>query len=135
MNIISFKFAIKAMLILLSLVIVFHLLVLIHIIPSNIVWGGKFQNVAQMRNFETLSIIINAIMIFIIALKGQYIKLNIPGIITNSILWLFVLLFALNTIGNLFAKTYTETIIFTPISFISAILCYRIAVTGKRIKE
>jgi hypothetical protein len=123
---ISFRFAIITMLIILSLVISFHLLILSQIIPYNIVWGGKFQNVIQMRSFEIVSIIFNSLIILIIAIKGQYLKLNIPIRITDIILWFVVILFLLNTLGNLFARTSTETIGFTPVSFISAILCLRI---------
>ena len=123
------------MLIILCLIIVFHLFVLTQIIPYNIVWGGKFQNVAQMRSFEVVSIGINSLIIFFIALRGKYIKLNLPIKIMNIILWLFVLLFALNTIGNLFAKTITETIVFTPLTFFLLILCFRIVIDRKKLKE
>jgi hypothetical protein len=128
---ISFQFAIITMLIILSLVITFHLLILSQIIPYNIVWGGKFQNVTQMRSFEIASIIINFLMILILAIKGQYMKLNIPIKTMHIVLWLVVILFFLSTVGNLFAKTSTETIVFTPISFISAILCFRIVMEKK----
>ena len=91
------------------------------------VWGGKFQNEAQVRKFEIVSIVINSFMILIIAIKGHYIRIHLPIKLINGILWFFVFLFALNTIGNLFAKTSIETMVFTPITFVSAILCYRIA--------
>jgi hypothetical protein len=123
---IPFKFAIKTMLILLFLVFAFHLLVLTELIPYTIVWGGKFQNITQMRRFELVSVIINPFMICVLAIKGNYISVNIPVKVINIILWLFVVLFALNTIGNLFAATLTETLVFAPLTFISALLCFRI---------
>lgn len=126
LNKISFKFAINTMLTMLCLVIVFHLFVLSQIIPFNIVWGGKFENVTQMRSFEITSVLINLFMIFIIAIKGQYIKFDLPIRLINIILWLFVLLFTLNTIGNLFAKTSTEALVFTPLTLVSSVLCVRI---------
>lgn len=46
----------------------------------------------------------------------------------NVILWFFVVLFSLNTIGNLFAKVSLETIVFTPLTFISALLALRLIV-------
>jgi uncharacterized membrane protein YuzA (DUF378 family) len=135
LNKIPFKFAIQAMLVILSSVILFHILVLTEIIPFTIVWGGKFQNLHQMRIFEGVSIIINALMIAVIAIKGRIIKLSVSVKIINLLLWLFIGLFVLNTVGNLFAKTTTETIIFTPITFVSAILCFIIVMNDKKTKE
>jgi hypothetical protein len=126
LNRIPLQFAINTMLIILLLVISFHLLVLIQVIPYNIVWGGKFQNATQMRRFEIASIALNGLIIFIIAMRGQYIKLNFPLNTINLFLWLIVLLFSINIIGNLFAETKMEKIVFTPIATISMILCYRI---------
>lgn len=115
------------MLVILCCVIVFHLLVLVQILPYQIVWGGRLQNVTQMRQFEAVSIVINVLMIAVTAIKGNYLKLNIPGKALNVVIWILVVLFTLNTIGNLLAKTSTETLIFTPITFILAILSFRIA--------
>ena len=125
-NKIPLRLAIHAVLSILCIVIIFHLLVLSGIVPYTIVWGGRFQNETQLRNFEVVSVIVNAFVILVIATKGHYINLHIPTKILNSILWLLVLLFSVNTIGNLLAKTTMETIIFTPITFILALLCFRI---------
>jgi hypothetical protein len=126
-NKIPLRVAINAVLSILVIVIIFHLLVLTGIVPSNIVWGGRFQNETQLRNFEVVSVIINAFVILVVATKGQYLNLHVPMKIINIILWLLVLIFAFNTIANLFAKTTTEVIIFTPTTFILALLCFRIA--------
>jgi hypothetical protein len=42
-------------------------------------------------------------------------------------MWAVCALFALNTIGNLFALDLRETLIFTPITLISAVLAARVA--------
>jgi len=126
LNKVPFKFALTIMLILVCLVVVFHCLVLTQVIPYHIVWGGKLQNVTQMRRLEIISILINVLLLSVVSIKGKLLKLNMPVSVINIILWLFVMLFSLNTIGNLFAKARIETIVFTPLTFISAILCYRI---------
>lgn len=123
---ISFKTAIHGSLIMLGLIIVFHLLVLMHIIPFTIVWGGRLKNGTEMLRFEIAATIINALLITVIAIKGRYLKFNIPSKIITIILWLFVGLFSLNTIGNLLAKMTFETIVFTPITLMLAIFCLRI---------
>lgn len=123
-----FKLATNSMLFMLSMIVGFHFLILTQIIPYDIVWGGRLQNIGQMRVFELVSISVNAFIIMVIALKAKYLKWNVSVKVLNVFLWLFVVLFSLNTLGNLFAETTTETIIFTPLTFISAILCCRIAI-------
>ena len=125
---IPYKFAISFLLILLSSVFVFHFLVIIKIIPYTIVWAGKIENDNQMYQFETLSILINIILFISILIKAKLVRLKINPKITQMILYLFVLIFSLNTIGNLFAKVSLETYIFTPLTLISALLCLRIAI-------
>jgi len=126
LNNISFKFAINGMLTLLGIALVFHLLVLFQIIPYQIVWGGRLQSVGDMQRFEIVSILVNSLIILVILLKSGYIKHSIPMKIINGLMWVIVGLFALNTVGNLFAQTSTEMIVFTPMTLISAILCFRI---------
>lgn len=123
---ISFKFAVNTQLTILGLVTLFHLSIILGLIPGNIVWGGKFQNPAELMRMELISILVNILIIFIIAMKAGYIKSLVPVKFLNILLWLFVLLFALNTIGNLFAESLAETLIFTPLTLISSLLCFRI---------
>lgn len=125
---IPFLFAIRTMLILLSGIIIFHMLILFGIIPFSIVWGGRLSTKEEMLIFESVSILINAFLIFILAVKGKYIKIKLPKIFIQIVLWIFVFLFFLNTIGNLLAESTIETIIFSPITLLFSILCARIAI-------
>ncbi len=116
------------MLILLVLVLIYHLLILIELIPYQIAWGGRLETRSQMLAFESVSIGINLIIMTIILLKGEYIKTRIPVRVINILLWILTVVFILNTVGNLISNNLLETIIFTPLTCISAILCYRMAV-------
>lgn len=127
----SSKQAIKIMLGLLSIVVLFHLLILTQLIPYTIVWAGKLNTVEEMYVFETVSILINLILILLLLLKGNYIRNSISPKILNGILWFFVIVFVLNTIGNLTAETLFEKLTFTPLTLISAILLYLIVRTPK----
>jgi hypothetical protein len=118
--------AIKMMLVLLSAVMVFHILVITQVIPYTIVWAGKLKSVKDMYQFEGSSIFINSMLILILLVQGQYIQLPVSQQFIRIVLWLFVFLFALNTIGNLFAKTNFEKFVFTPLTFISSLLLFRI---------
>lgn len=84
-----------------------------------------------MYVFESVSILINCLLIFIVLIKGSLIKSRIPIKIINGLLWFFVVLFALNTLGNLTSESNLETYIATPLTFILAILCWRIAIEPK----
>lgn len=102
------KTAIKIMLVLLAVVIIFHLCIVVRIIPYNITWGGRLQSDQEMYVFEAISIFINLFLGFFLLMKGNFIKVQFPETIMNFVLWTFVVLFALNTIGNLLARTLFE---------------------------
>ena len=123
---IPYKKAINTLLIILSMVSVFHLLVLTEVIPYNIVWAGKINSVSEMRVFEFFSLTINVVIILVIAMKANYLKWKVPVRFLNGFIWFIFFLFSLNTIGNLFAATNFEKFVFTPMTFILAVLCLRI---------
>lgn len=114
----------KFMIGLLVVVVLFHFSILFQIIPYTIVWAGKLNTVNEMYTFEATSIAVNLFLILILVLKGNYIKHPIPEKWSNGILWFFVVVFALNTIGNLMAKTVFEKAVFTPLTLISAIFIW-----------
>ena len=121
---ISKRIALKLMIGLLSLVLIFHLCVLFEIISYKIVWAGKLNSKEEMYVFEAVSILINFFLIIVLCVKFQNIKKSETNRIINIIIWLFVFLFALNTLGNLFAENLIEQILGTLLTFISATLCW-----------
>ena len=100
--------AIKIVLVVLAAVILFHLLIITRIIPYEITWGGRLRNDTEMYIFETMSVAVNLFLGFILLIKGGYIKHYIKQRTVNIILWVFLCLFILNTIGNVFSKTTFE---------------------------
>ena len=124
---INFLFAIKTLIVLTLIALAYHIIIITELIPYDAVWGGRLKSREQMLQFESVSIAINLFMLVVILIKGTYIKIKIPKLIVTSFLWLFAILFALNTVGNLFSVSIWETIIFTPITLISAVLCLRLA--------
>jgi hypothetical protein len=116
--------ALKMMIGLLIVVVLFHFSVLFQIVPYTIVWAGKLNTLDEMYVFEAVSIAINLFLLLILALKGNYIKYAFSEKWLNGILWFFVVVFALNTIGNLMAETVVEKVVFTPLTLISAILIW-----------
>ncbi len=103
-----FNHSTKILLGILISVIFFHLLILFKIIPYEITWGGRLQNDKEMYIFEVISILINMLLIWVLLMKGNFVNYKIPESAVNLILWVFLVIFFLNTIGNLFAKTNFE---------------------------
>lgn len=126
MIIINHKNAIRLLIGILSLVIIFHFLILVKIIPFNIAWGGRLKSEQEMYVFESISVALNLFLIWIILLKAK----NVKRKIINIILWIFLGIFSLNTIGNLFAKTTFEKF-FSILTFIFALLILRILMKKK----
>ena len=127
--------ALKIMIALLTAVTLFHISVITQLIPYTIVWAGKLNSLKEMYVFEAFSILSVVFLLTLILLKQYYLKREIESKILNGILWLFIVLFALNTLGNLFAKTMLEKVVFTPLTLISAILIWLIVRKGKELKE
>ncbi len=130
-QLLSFRTAVYSTVTILSLIILFHILVITGVIPFGIVWGGRLTNHQQMVQFETTSILINLVMISIVATKAGWLIKQMNERIINILLWLMVGLFTLNTIGNIFAENKIEAIIFTPMTFLLAIFCIRMALEKK----
>jgi len=127
-KVISQRLATLGLLTLFSLVIVFHILVLVQVIPYKIVWGGRLENDTQMIQFEGTSIALNLIMLALVAIYSGYLKWEINRRWIQLGMWIMVALFLLNTVGNLFAINDWERWIFTPLTFLLAVFSFRLAI-------
>jgi len=123
--------ATNLLLILLGLVTIFHLVIMLKIIPYEITWGGRLENDQQMYAFESLSIFFNLYLILILLQKAKYINPVFPDKMVQISLWAFMILFALNTVGNLIAETSFEKS-FAIITLVSSLLIWRIIKKPRR---
>ncbi|MEY3422663.1 MAG: hypothetical protein RIR48_2988 [Bacteroidota bacterium] len=103
-----FNNAIKIFLGLLVAIILFHLCIITKIVPYDITWGGRLTNDNEMYIFETVSILVNVFLSWVLLMKGNFVQFKFPTQAVNTILWIFFAIFILNTIGNIFAKTNFE---------------------------
>lgn len=117
--------SIKIFLGLLLLVILFHICILLKIIPYTITWGGRLTNDSEMYVFESITISINLFLSWILLMKGGSVKFKFSSKTVNTILWIFFGIFLLNTVGNIFAKTNFEKL-FAVLTGLSAILIWNI---------
>jgi len=120
------KLACNAMIVILVIVLLFHFLVLSQIINFKNNWGGRLSGENQMYLFETISFCLNALLLFSILQKAAYIKQYFSTKFIETILWIFVFIFCLNTIGNLFANNLFEKILGTIFTSAAAYLCFAI---------
>ncbi|ULQ53988.1 hypothetical protein [Flavihumibacter fluvii] len=101
------------------------------IIPYNMVWGGRLESGTSANIFEILALLASVFMIGVVAVHTGYIKTGIGKNISRNIIWIMFVFFIVGTIGNLFSDNIIEKLIFTPITVILAISCYRLAMSKK----
>lgn len=108
-------------------VLVFHFLVLFQVVDFHHVWAGRLQTIEQMLVFESFSIAINAILIWVVLQRLTMLSPIIPNQVLGLILWLFAGLFSLNTFGNFFAQSIWEKVFGSLFTALSAFLCFQLA--------
>ena len=127
MGFISIRAASITALAILSAVVLFHVLVVSGIVPKTIVWGGRISDPAQVIRAEIVSIMILLVTAAIVAMRWRSLAQGAPNVVLAVGTWVLVGLFALNTVGNLFAKTLFERAVFTPLTLLLALLMLRLA--------
>lgn len=80
-----------------------------------------------MVRFEMISIAINLIMLAVVAIHTGILKLRIKPLLIYIVLWCMGGLFLLNTIGNLLSINTFEKMVFTPLTLLLSICCFRLA--------
>ncbi len=106
--------------------IIFQLVVLAGLIPTEMVWGGRLQNEGERTVGALVSISFVLVFVALVLMRMGRIGRSMPAVGKWG-MWLVCALFALNTAGNLFALDLRETVIFTPVTLISAVLAARVA--------
>ncbi len=127
-NLISMRFSIDALITIFSLVMIFHVLVLLGIIPFEIVWGGRLKSNEEMIPFEITSIALNAVMVIIVMMRAGLLKVKFNPIVFRVAFWCMFVLFLINTIGNIFSNNHWEQVIFTPLTLLLAVFSLRLAI-------
>jgi len=109
---------------LLSVVILLHLAILLQLIPYDIVWAGKIDSLESMYLLETVSLILNGTLMLVLYLKLKHLKQAMPTPVVDAILWIYVVIFGLNSVGNLFSQTLFELIFGTFFTLVMMYLCW-----------
>jgi hypothetical protein len=128
-RLITQKFATNGLLVIMSLIVVFHLLIITSVIPFEIVWGGRLKSYSQMLSFEAISIAVNLIMLAVVGIYAGILKMKINRTIIKAAFWLMFGLFLLNTIGNLLSLNQLEKVLFTPVTLLLSLFSLRLAIS------
>jgi hypothetical protein len=126
MRLIPFRIASITLLVLFTAAIVFQLTVLAGLIPTEMVWGGRLKNAEERTVGALVSITFLVLFVFLLLVRMGRIAPSMHALGKWG-MWVICALFALNTVGNLFALDLRETLIFTPMTLISAVLAARVA--------
>jgi hypothetical protein len=130
-KLISMKLAGNLLLGSLGLLAVFHLLVLLGVIPADIVWGGAIQNsTMSLFPLEMISLFITLLFGVVIAAKAGYIKVFRFQTVVNIGVWVVFAILLLSTLANFASGVAFENLIFAPIAVVLAFCAYRLA-SGK----
>jgi hypothetical protein len=118
----------KMLIFFMILLAIFHVLILIKVLPSEIVWGGQLRESSKnMVTFEILALFLILIFTLIIAAKRDYFKVGKFEKLTNIGMWIIFVYFILNTVGNLTSAVFIEKYIFTPITLLMSLFAYILA--------
>lgn len=121
-----FRTAAIALLALFTAAIAFQVTVLAGLIPTEMVWGGRLQNAEERKVSVLVSITVLVLAALLLLVCMGRIGRSTPAVGKWG-LWLVCAVFALNTVGNLFALDLRETLLFTPITLVCAVLAARVA--------
>jgi hypothetical protein len=124
-SIITYEKAVLISLILFGLIAGFHLTILIGMLffslqPLEFLWGGRMESVEELIVFEIISLLLVSLNTVIVLIHSG--KLNLPRLKKTSTLalWVFFVLFLLNTLGNITAPSAFEK----SASVVTAILAF-----------
>lgn len=124
---IPFRTAAHTLLALFAAAIIFQLTVMAGLIPTEMVWGGRLKNAEERMVGALLSLSVLVLAALLVLVRIGRIGRSMPAVGKWG-LWVICALFVLNTVGNLFAFDLRETLIFTPVTLVAAVLAARVAV-------
>lgn len=135
-TVVKFSLAAKICLVLFSIFSLFHFAVIIgilffDIVPLDFLWGGQMKTKEELFVFEIISFLVQVLCLWVLSVKVKLTHLNKSNLMADIVIWILCAIFFLNTIGNLVAKTWLETLLGTPITAILFVLLFRIGIEKK----
>lgn len=127
-KLISVKLSASFLLISLGALVVLHLLILIGLVPTHIVWGGQINDTdSNVVSMELIALVLTLAFALIVAAKAGLIKPGKYKRMTTIGAWIFFAYLVMNTVVNLASGVAVERFVFAPITLILAVFAFRLA--------
>ena len=118
------RVACLSLIILPSLLLVFHALIIADVLPRNIVWGGRLTD-QNLLPLEALAVALNLLLMTTGAVAGQFIRSKSAALLVDWTKWFLFYFVVFNSIAGPFSATTFEVWL-TPITVLYALCLYRI---------
>jgi len=122
----SEKTASNGMLLIATFGCLLHIAALNGWVNPNYLQGGR-STPENFIELETGSLTINVVILLVVLWRSGRLPRPMPSVAAKVLFGLLAFLFVLNTVGNLFAKTWVETLLFTPLTALSSFWSYRLS--------
>lgn len=119
----SQKIALKILIGIILSTILFHILLFLKFIPFEFAWGGKVESKNEMYVLESVAVLLNLFFLYLLLQKGNFMTPVFSKKVLSVLLWIFLGIFGLNTLGNLFAETKLEKL-FAMVTLLISILTW-----------
>lgn len=128
-TIISARLAGTVLLVAFGFLAAFHVLVLIGVVPSTVVWGGQLsESSGTGRTLEIIALLVTILFAIIIAASMGYIRTGRLRKVMRVGVWLIFVYLVVNTLGNLASAVSLENLLFAPLTLLLSLCALRLAV-------
>ena len=105
-----------------ALLLILHLLVLFGIVPPQIIWDTTITDKASIAISEAIAIFFLAVFVTGILAKLKHPAFKLFYRLSDSFLWIMVVYFLLNVIGDLMSDSAVEKLLYAPLTLIFSVL-------------
>lgn len=128
-KLISANIAGRLLILLLILLAIFHVLMLMNVVSSDIAWGGQAADSPQsMLLLEILALSVTILFILVVLIRLRQLRVKKPSNAIKVCVWIIFAYFILNTAANVASSVSIENLIFAPLTVLLALLALRLAV-------
>lgn len=126
-KLISPQLAVNTAIIILGLLALFHILILLGVLPNSFVWGAKTTDAAEIAKLETVALIMTLFFLAFFLLKKYLMNKGSSQKVINIFMWVMFIWFTFIIIGNILSSSTIEKLIFIPVSIILSLVSLRLA--------
>ncbi|MFA9392741.1 MAG: hypothetical protein ACERKD_23235 [Prolixibacteraceae bacterium] len=126
-KIISVQRTSQTILALVGVLILFHLMVIFHLIPTTWVWGNDMEE-ASILPLELIAIVVTFSFGLFTLIKMRYVKTGEDSKVVNIGLWLIAAFLLYTSVMNIISEVAIDNFFFAPITFVLTLLTVRLVI-------